>query len=84
MLQKVIQLIDDGAVGGKGAAMLEAAAVQKKDCENQKPTDIQSREDEIKPKNSGRKSRTASSKITEKAFTSILSARSKVCFIIII
>lgn len=75
---KEIQVIDDGVVGRKGAAVLEAAAVHKKDCENQKPAVILSCDDEIKPKNSGIKSRPASSKKKERAFTSILSARSKV------
>lgn len=79
MLQKEIQMIDDGVVGRKG--VLEAAAVHMKDCENQKPTVILSCDDESKPKSSGIKSRPASSKKKERAFTSILSARSKVCFI---
>ncbi|XP_074332046.1 G2/mitotic-specific cyclin S13-7-like isoform X2 [Apium graveolens] len=73
---KEIQMIDDGVVGRKG--VLEAAAVHMKDCENQKPTVILSCDDESKPKSSGIKSRPASSKKKERAFTSILSARSKV------
>lgn len=75
-------MIDDGVVGRKGAAALEAAAVHQKDCENQKPTAIMSCGDENNPKNSGMKSGPASSKKKERTFTSILSARSKVCFII--
>ncbi|KAK1402863.1 Cyclin N-terminal domain-containing protein [Heracleum sosnowskyi] len=73
---KEIQVIDDGVVGRKGAAVLEAAAVQKKDC--QKPTVILSCDDEDRPKNSGKQSRPGSLNKKERAFTSILSARSKV------
>lgn len=74
----VLEVIDDGVVGRKGAAVLEVAAAQNKDCENKKPADILSCDDEIKAQNSGRKSRPGSSKKTAKAFTCILSARSKV------
>ncbi|KAL1803154.1 hypothetical protein ACET3Z_031801 [Daucus carota] len=73
---KDIQLIDDGVMGRKDASVLEAAAVKKKDSD-QKPTVTLSCEEEIKPKSSGRKSRPDYSEKTEKAFTSILSARSK-------
>lgn len=76
-------MIDDGVMGRKDASVLEAAAVKKKDTD-QKTTVTLSCEEEIKPKSSGRKSRPDYSEKTEKAFTSILSARSKVCFIIFI
>lgn len=73
-------------MGRKGASVLDVAAVQKKQCEIQKPKEvvIVSSADVSKVQCSGRKTGRASSKKTAKAFTSILSARSKVCFIIII
>lgn len=79
--KKVLQELGNGvAVGRKGASVVDAAAVQKKQSEIQKPKEvvIVSSDDGSKLEISGRKLRPASSKKTAKAFTSILSARSKV------
>ncbi|KAK1372827.1 G2/mitotic-specific cyclin-2 like [Heracleum sosnowskyi] len=79
--KRVLQEIDNGvAVRRKGASVVDVAAVQKKQCEIPKPKEvvIVSSDDGSKLEISRRKSRPASSKKTAKAFTSILSARSKV------
>lgn len=83
MLQKPIVEVGTGVVGIKGVG----AAIQKKECENQKPKNvviISPEEEELKLKDenplTGGKSRQGSSKKTAKTLTSILSARSKVYF----
>lgn len=77
--KKPIVEVGNGVVGIKGVG----AAVQKKECDNQKPKNVViiSPEEELKPKDenpfTGGKSRQGSSKKTAKTLTSILSARSK-------